>query len=157
MLIIPPCRAGYLLWTVFCTVCGSNTPGIYLHMADVLKSHLPGVSFISCFPWGWVCSIPGLPALRCTRKSSRLFLDLEESWLSMVQSLHETIETFVFAISLADYLFNWKRKVKTSLYFSKYYHCNYYYKYWIVVLQILQIPLPLMSCWVLGETCLTEF
>lgn len=39
--MIPPCRAGYLLWTVLCTVCSSNTPASYLRMADLHKSHLP--------------------------------------------------------------------------------------------------------------------
>lgn len=40
-LMIPPCRARYLLRTVLCPVCSSNTPGSYLRMADLRKSHLP--------------------------------------------------------------------------------------------------------------------
>lgn len=67
------------------------------------------------FP-GADCPLPALSALRCTRKRSGLLLDLEGSWLSMVQSLHEATETSVFVTSL-DYLFNWKKKKKKVFFF----------------------------------------
>lgn len=97
-------------------------------------THLTGVLLESASfpisPGGWLCLLPGLSAFGCTRKCSGLFLDLEGSWLSMVQSLHEATETFVFATSLEDYLFNWKKKKNPPFFFfSKCYHCNYNYKY----------------------------
>lgn len=79
-------------------------------------THLTGspplVAFIPHFSWGWLCSLPGLSALRCTRKCSRLSLELGEIWLSMAKACMKP-ETFILTTSLVDYLFNWK-KTKSS-------------------------------------------